>query len=48
MMARLHHWLFGCFGHTEHEMDANGVWWIGLRCHRCGKLASKSRSAVNE
>lgn len=35
---------FGCRGHVEHEVDSDGVEWIGLRCVHCGKLKSRSLS----
>lgn len=38
----------GCAGHVEHEKDAKGVWWVGLRCVRCGKLCSPIRSAYQD
>jgi hypothetical protein len=45
-MRWLQHALVGCAGHVEHECDERGVWWIGLRCAHCGKLAGKMLSAV--
>lgn len=27
-----------CGGHVDHERDAKGVWWVGLRCATCKKL----------
>lgn len=29
-----------CGGHMEHVRDANGKWWIGLRCTATGTLHS--------
>jgi hypothetical protein len=40
LSERLWHWLFGCRGWIEHEMDSSGVWWIGMRC--------RTRSVVND
>ena len=25
-------------GYVDHERDSAGIWWIGLRCPKCGKL----------
>jgi hypothetical protein len=33
-----------CGGHMEHERDANGVWWIGLRCTATGTLHGPIKS----
>jgi len=27
-----------CGGHVDHEKDAQGIWWVGLRCATCRKL----------
>jgi len=34
-----------CAGHVDHETDANGVQWIGLRCATCGQLNAPIKSA---
>lgn len=41
---RFMHWLGLTAGYVDHERDANGIWWIGLRCPKCGKLMSPVRS----
>lgn len=33
-----------CGGRIEHYRDPKGVWWLGLRCVRCGKFCSPIRS----
>lgn len=51
-MARL--WYrFLCFltlhcGHIEHETDALGRVWVGLRCVRCGGFHYRIRSRIDE
>jgi hypothetical protein len=47
-LRNFRHWLFGCAGHIEHEMDRYGVWWLGLRCQHCGRLKGKTLSAIQE
>lgn len=44
LSERLKHFLTGCRGWPDHEVDADGVNWIGLRCVQCGKLKSKTLS----
>ncbi len=31
-------------GYVDHELDAKGVWWIGLRCPKCGRLSHPIKS----
>lgn len=31
-------------GYVDHERDANGVWWLGLRCPTCGRLMDPIKS----
>lgn len=38
----------GCAGHIEHEKDAQGIWWVGLRCWSCGKLCSPFKSTFQD
>lgn len=45
-MKRIRHFLFGCSGHVDREIDAFGIEWIGLRCATCGKLNPKALSVV--
>lgn len=33
-----------CAGHIGHQKDAQGIWWIGLRCVRCGKFCHPVKS----
>ena len=37
-----------CFGRIQHERDANGIWWLGLRCRHCGKLKDPIKSMYQE
>lgn len=37
-----------CSGHMEHERDANGIWWVGLRCTSTGKLHDPVKSLHQE
>ncbi len=40
IMCKLHL----CGGYVEHEKDANGIWWIGLRCATCRKFLDPIKS----
>jgi hypothetical protein len=41
---RLMHKLGLTSGFVDHEKDADGIWWIGLRCAGCGKLMHPIKS----
>lgn len=37
-----------CGGHVDHEQDADGGRWVGLRCATCKKLLSPIRSQFQD
>lgn len=37
-----------CAGWPDHEKDADGIWWFGLRCVHCGKLKCKKESMYQD
>lgn len=37
-----------CGGHVEHERDADGKWWIGLRCTATGTLHGRTLSRYQD
>ncbi len=45
---RLMHKLCLTSGYVDHEKDADGVWWIGLRCGVCGKLMHPFKSKFQD
>lgn len=48
MLRRLQCRLGLCGGHIQHERDANGVWWVGLKCTATGKLHNPIKSAYQD
>lgn len=47
MFQRLKCRLGLCAGHVEHQKDASGVWWVGLRC-TAGKFHDPIRSKTQD
>lgn len=46
MIYAILHWIVGCYGHTDREIDRDGVEWIGMRCVQCNKFKLLSPSVV--
>ena len=37
-----------CYGHIEHIKDADGVWWLGMRCQNTGTFHSPIKSKFQD
>lgn len=35
-------------GHMDHFKDSEGVWWIGLKCPKCGRFTDPIKSIHQE